>query len=49
MGFPSEEYWSRLIFPSPGDLPNLGIEPMSPASPALTGRFSDNLTGLDYH
>ena len=24
--FPRQEYWSRLPFPSPGDLPNLGIE-----------------------
>ena len=31
MGFPGEEYWSGLPFPSPGDLPNLGIEPWSPA------------------
>ena len=29
MGFPSQEYWSGLPFPSPGDLPNLGIEPAS--------------------
>ena len=28
-----------LLFPSPGDLPNSGIEPMSPASPALAGRI----------
>ena len=33
MGFPRQEYWSGLPFPSPGDLPNLGIEPASPASP----------------
>ena len=25
-----QEYWSGLPFPSPGDLPNLGIEPVSP-------------------
>ena len=25
MGFPKQEYWSGLPFPSPGDLPNLGI------------------------
>ena len=30
-GIPRQEYWSGLPFPSPGDLPNLGIEPMSPA------------------
>ena len=31
MGFSRQEYWSRLPFPSPGDLPNSGIEPGSPA------------------
>ena len=30
MGFSRQEYWSDLPFPSPGDLPNLGIEPGSP-------------------
>ena len=29
MEFPRQEYWSGLPFPSPGDLPNLGIEPGS--------------------
>ena len=38
-GFTRQEYWSRLPFPSPGDLPNLGIEPASPVFPALAGRF----------
>ena len=32
MGFSKQEYWSGLPFPSPGDLPNPGIEPGSPAS-----------------
>ena len=31
MGFPTHEYWSGLPFPSPGDLPDPGIEPESPA------------------
>ena len=31
MGFPRQEYWSSLPFPSPGDLPDPGIEPRSPA------------------
>jgi len=31
MGFSRQEYWSGLPFPSPGDLPNLGIESTSPA------------------
>ena len=30
-GFPRQEYWSGLPFPSPGDLPNPGTEPTSPA------------------
>ena len=30
MGFPRQECWSRLPFPSPGDLPDPGIEPGSP-------------------
>jgi len=36
MGFPRQEYWSGLPFPSPGDLPDLGIKPRSPA---LAGGF----------
>ena len=31
MGFSRQEYWSGLPFPSPGDLPNPGIKPTSPA------------------
>ena len=31
MGFPRQEYWSGLPLPSPGDLPDSGIEPRSPA------------------
>ena len=31
MGFPRREYWSGWPFPSPGDLPDPGIEPRSPA------------------
>ena len=31
MRFSRQEYWSGLPFPSPGDLPNPGIEPRSPA------------------
>ena len=36
MGFPRQEHWSGLPFPSPGCLPDPGIEP---ASPALVGGF----------
>ena len=31
VGFSRQEYWSRLPFPSPADLPDPGIEPRSPA------------------
>ena len=31
MGFSKQEYWSGLLFPSPEDLPNPGIEPRSPS------------------
>ena len=31
MGFSRREYWSGLLFPSPGDLPDPGIEPQYPA------------------
>ena len=37
MGFSGQEYWNRLPFPSPGDLPNPGIKPASLASHALAG------------
>ena len=36
MGFSRQEYWSGLPFPSPGDLPDPGIEPWSPAFQADT-------------
>ena len=36
MGFPRQEYWSGLPFPSPGNLPDPGIEPRSPALQADT-------------
>ena len=35
MEFPKQEYWTGLLFPSPGDLPDAGIEPVSFPSPAL--------------
>ena len=38
IGFPRQKYWSGLPFPTPGDLPAPGIEPMSPA---LAGGFSN--------
>ena len=36
MEFPRQEYWNGLPFPTPGNLPNPGTEP---TSPALEGRF----------
>ena len=41
MGFTRQEYWSGLPFPSPGDRPNPGIEPSSPAlqADALTSEL----------
>ena len=40
MAFARQEYWSGLPFPTPGNLPHPGIETVSPASPALAGKFS---------
>ena len=40
MGFPRQEYWDGLLFPSPGDLPNPGVKPASPRSPALQANSS---------
>ena len=37
--FSRQEYWSRLSFLSPEDLPDPRIEPLSLASPALAGRY----------
>ena len=37
IGLPRQEYWSGLPSPSPGDLPDPGIEPVSLASPASAG------------
>ena len=38
MGFPRQEYWSGLPFPSPGDLPDPGIEPCLVSGSSFTGR-----------
>ena len=35
VGFSRQEYWSRLLFPSSGNLPDPGIEPMPPSYPEL--------------
>ena len=49
MGFSRQEYWSGLPFPSPGDLPVSGIEPMSLTSLALTGVFFTTSTTWEVH
>ena len=47
MEFPRQECWNGLPFPTPGDLPNPGIEPESLASPALESWiFTTNTTPL---
>ena len=45
MGFSEQEYWSGLPFPTPGDLPDPGIEPTSIPSPALAGFFTFEISG----
>ena len=48
MGFSRQEYWSGLPFPSPGDLPNPGIEPGSPASQADALPSLGTLVKIDF-
>ena len=43
MGFSRQEYWSGLPCPSPGDLPNPGIEPRSLASPTMASDLFKDL------
>ena len=40
MEFSRQRYWSRLPFPTTGDIPDPEVEPESPVSPALAGRFA---------
>ena len=37
--FSRQEYWSELPFPTPGDLPDPGVEPVSLVFPELAGGF----------
>ena len=49
MEFSRQEYWSGLPLPTPGDLPDPGIEPTSLKAPALAGRFfTTALAGKPY-
>ena len=47
MEFSRQEYWSGLPFPTPGDLPNLGINPTSLSSSVLAGWFFISCTTLE--
>ena len=47
IGFSKQEYWSGLTFPSPGDLPNQGIQPMSLISLELAGGFFTTSTNWE--
>ena len=47
MGFSTQEYWSGLPCPPPGDLPHPGIEPASLTSPALAGRLFTTSTNRE--
>ena len=47
MGFSRQEDQSGLLFPTPGDLPNSRIKPMSLMSPALAGEFFTTSTILE--
>ena len=49
MGFSRQEFWSGLLCPLPGDLPDPGIEPASSAAPALTGGFFITRTTWEYY
>ena len=44
MGFSRQEYWSGLPFPLPGDLPDPGIKPVSPA--LADGFFTTETSGM---
>ena len=49
MRFSRQEYWCELLFPPSEDLPDQGIKPMSPASPALAGEvFTTELPGKPF-
>ena len=47
MGFSRQEYWSGLPFPSPGDPPDPGIEPRSPALEADAGGSEDKASACN--
>ena len=49
MEFPRQENWSGLPFPSPEDLPDPGIEPISLEFPVLVGGFFTTLATWEAH
>ena len=50
MEYSRQEYWTKLPFPAPKDLPNPGTESTFPASPTLAGRFfTTELPGKPIH
>ena len=49
MGFSRQEYWSGLLCPPPGDLPDPGIEPVSLMCPALAGGFFTTSATWGHH
>ena len=49
MEFSKQEYWSGLLCPSPGDLSNSGIKPMSLTSLVLAGEFSTTSATWEAH
>ena len=49
MGFSRQEYWNGMLCPPPGDLPNLGLEPVSLMSSALAGGFFTTRTTWKAH
>ena len=46
MGFSRQEYWGQLPCPPPRDLPNQGIEPMSPMSPEFSSIHFNSFQSL---
>ena len=48
MGFPRQEYWSELPCPSSRDIPDPGIKPMSPESPASPHLYQLSYQGSPY-
>ena len=48
IGFPRQEYWSGLPFPSPGNLHDPGIKPTSHVSPTLAGEFFTNTSSANW-